>query len=98
MCIRDRPELVLHGDPVALADLREAALAPFAEVGEGAAERLAETLRAWLLLQGRRELVAESLHVHPQTVRYRMNQVRDLFGDRLNDPDEVLAILLALGR
>lgn len=92
------PELVLHGDPAALADLREAALAPFAEVGEGAAERLAETLRAWLLLQGRRELVAESLHVHPQTVRYRMNQVRDLFGDRLNDPDEVLAILLALGR
>ncbi|HBO54068.1 MAG TPA: transcriptional regulator, partial [Janibacter terrae] len=67
-------------------------------VGEGAADRLAETLRAWLLLQGRRELVAESLHVHPQTVRYRMNQVRDLFGERLDDPDEVLAILLALGR
>ena len=27
-----------------------------------------------------------------------MNQVRDLYGERLNDPDEVLAILLALGR
>lgn len=92
------PELVLRADPVALADLREAALAPFAEVADGAAERLAETLRAWLLLQGRRELVAETLHVHPQTVRYRMNQVRDLYGDRLNDPDEVLSILLALGR
>lgn len=92
------PELVLHADPAALADLREAALAPFAEVGEGAADRLAETLRAWLLLQGRRELVAETLHVHPQTVRYRMNQVRDLYGERLNDPDEVLALVLALGR
>lgn len=92
------PELVLHADPGALADLRTAALAPFDEVTDGAAERLTETLRAWLLLQGRRELVAESLHVHPQTVRYRMNQVRDLYGDRLNDPDEVLAILLALGR
>lgn len=92
------PELVLHADPTALADLRAAALAPFEEVGEGAAERLSETLRAWLLLQGRRELVAESLHVHPQTVRYRMNQVRDLYGERLDDPDEVLAILLALGR
>lgn len=92
------PELVLQADPAALADLREAALAPFAEVGEGAADRLSETLRAWLLLQGRRELVAESLHVHPQTVRYRMNQVRDLFGERLDDPDEVLTILLALGR
>lgn len=92
------PELVLRADPVALADLREAALAPFAEVADGAADRLAETLRAWLLLQGRREHVAETLHVHPQTVRYRMNQVRDLYGDRLNDPDEVLSILLALGR
>lgn len=92
------PELVLQADPAALADLRARALAPFDEVTEGAADRLAETLRAWLLLQGRRELVAESLHVHPQTVRYRMNQVRDLFGERLNDPDEVLAILLALGR
>lgn len=92
------PELVLQADPTALADLREAALAPFAEVAGGTADRLAETLRAWLLLQGRRELVAEALHVHPQTVRYRMNQVRDLYGDRLNDPDEVLAILLALGR
>lgn len=92
------PELVLHADPTALADLREAALAPFADVAEGTADRLAETLRAWLLLQGRRELVAEALHVHPQTVRYRMNQVRDLYGERLADPDEVLAIILALGR
>lgn len=92
------PELVLGADPAALADLKSAALAPFAEVADGTADRLAETLRAWLLLQGRRELVAEALHVHPQTVRYRMNQVRDLFGDRLTDPDEVLAIILALGR
>lgn len=92
------PELVLHADPAALADLRAAALAPFDEVAEGSADRLAETLRAWLLLQGRRELVAETLHVHPQTVRYRMNQVRELYGDRLNDPDEVLALVLALGR
>ena len=92
------PELVLHADPTALADLREVALAPFAGLPEETAERLKDTLRAWLLLQGRRELVAETLHVHPQTVRYRMNQVRDLYGERLADPDEVLALVLALGR
>jgi DNA-binding PucR family transcriptional regulator len=28
--------------------------------------------------------VARAIHVHPQTVRYRLNQLRDLFGD---DPD-----------
>ncbi len=92
------PELVLRADPEALADLREGALAPFAQVSESTAQRLADTLRAWLLLQGRRELVAEELHVHPQTVRYRMNQVRDLLGEDLTDPDRVLALVLALGR
>jgi DNA-binding PucR family transcriptional regulator len=87
---------VLAADRSAMADLREATLAPFAELPEATAERLSETLRAWLLLQGRRELVAEALHVHPQTVRYRMGQIRELFGERLQDPDEVLAILIAL--
>ena len=56
---------MLAADRSAMADLREATLAPFAELPEAAAERLSETLRAWLLLQGRRELVAEALHVQP---------------------------------
>lgn len=90
------PQVLLAADPAARADLRQAALAPFADLPEATADRLAETLRAWLLLQGRRELVAEELHVHPQTVRYRMGQVRELVGDRLSDPDEVLAMILAL--
>lgn len=93
---RHLPQIVLAADRSAMADLREATLAPFAELPEATAERLSETLRAWLLLQGRRELVAEALHVHPQTVRYRMGQIRELFGERLQDPDEVLAILIAL--
>ena len=59
-------------------------------------EKLAETLRYWLLFQGRRDEVAEALFVHPQTVRYRMGQLREAFGDRLEDPDEVLALTIAL--
>ena len=51
---------------------------------------------AWLLLHGRRDLVAGALFVHPQTVRYRMAQLRELFGDRLDDPEEVLRLTLAL--
>ena len=35
--------------------------------------------------------------MHPQTVRYRMGQLRDLYGDKLDDPDTVLALTLALG-
>jgi DNA-binding PucR family transcriptional regulator len=34
--------------------------------------------------------------VHPQTVRYRMRQLRDLFGERLEDPDSRFELALAL--
>ncbi len=88
--------LVLGADPEALADLRARVLAPLQGLREGTAERLAETLRAWLLHQGRREDVAASLVVHPQTVRYRMTQLRELYGERLTEPESVLELLVAL--
>ena len=90
------PRLVLHADEAALADLRARALAPLAGLRPATAEKLADTLRAWLLLQGRRDDVAAALFVHPQTVRYRMGQLRELYGDRLEDPDAVLELLIAL--
>ncbi len=89
-------ELVLTADPDALADLRAAVLRPLADVRPDVADRLAETLRSWLLHQGRRDDVAADLHVHPQTVRYRMTQIRALFGDRLRDPAAVRDLVLAL--
>lgn len=88
--------LVLTADPEALADLRERALAPLADLKPATAERLAETLRCWLLHHGRREDVAADLVVHPQTVRYRMTQIRELYGDRLSDPAAVLELTIAL--
>jgi hypothetical protein len=89
-------DLVVGADPEALADLRARALAPLADLRPATADRLAETLRSWLLHQGRREAVAADLHVHPQTVRYRMGQVRERYGDRLDDPRTVLELVLAL--
>ena len=89
--------LVLDADPAARADLRVQVLAPLDGLRPATAEKLVDTLRAWLLLQGRRDDVAAALFVHPQTVRYRMGQLRELYGDRLDDPDTVLALLVALG-
>jgi DNA-binding PucR family transcriptional regulator len=40
--------------------------------------------------------VAEDLHVHAQTVRYRMGRLRELYGERLDDPRAVLELVLAL--
>ncbi len=89
-------ELVLTADPTALDDLRERALAPLARVRPSARDKLEATLRSWLLHHGRREDVAAELFVHPQTVRYRMGQLRELYGDRLDDPATVLDLTVAL--
>ncbi|SCL72126.1 PucR C-terminal helix-turn-helix domain-containing protein [Micromonospora citrea] len=89
-------ELVLSTDPEGLADLRARALAPLAALPPATADRLAETLRSWLLHHGRRDDVAADLFVHPQTVRYRMGKLRELYGDRLTEPATVLDLTLAL--
>ena len=90
-------ELLLHGgDTTLAADLSARALAPLAELRPKAAARLRETLRAWLDHPGQVQAVAERLHVHPQTVRYRVGQLRELFGERLDDPDARFELALAL--
>ncbi|GAB3343190.1 hypothetical protein GCM10027452_15080 [Micromonospora halotolerans] len=78
-------------DGASLAELVERTKLPRAT-----AHRLAETLRSWLLHQGRRDDVAADLFVHPQTVRYRMGKLRELYGDRLHEPATVLALTIAL--
>jgi hypothetical protein len=90
-------DLILRADGDALADLRAQALAPLADLTPAAREKLTETLRAWLLHHGRREQIAAALFVHPQTVRYRMGQLREFYGDRLDDPEGVLELTIALG-
>jgi hypothetical protein len=90
------PELVLHADPRLAGDLAAAALAPLGDLSERARAKLEATLRAWLDHRGRVEETAAALGVHPQTVRYRLNQLRDAFGDRLDDPDARFALALAL--
>lgn len=89
-------ELILGADPESARDLRRKALAPLADLRPETAERLAETLRSWLLHQGRRDAVAADLFVHAQTVRYRMTQLRELYGEQLTDADTVFELLVAL--
>jgi hypothetical protein len=87
---------VLAADREALADLRTRALAPLADLRPASAEKLTATLRSWLLHHGRRDDVAAELFVHPQTVRYRVGQLRELYGDRLDDPETILELTIAL--
>jgi len=89
-------DLVLGADADARADLRARVLAPLADLRPSTAEKLTDTLRSWLLNHGRRDAVAEELFVHAQTVRYRVGQLREVYGDRLEDPAFVLDATLAL--
>lgn len=88
--------LVVDADTAARDDLRERVLAPLADLRDGQREKLTETLRAWLLHQGRRDDIAAALFVHPQTIRYRMGQLREAYDDRLEDPDFVRDATIAL--
>jgi hypothetical protein len=84
------------GDPSAARDLAARVLAPLEPLAAGARLRLHETLRAWLDRPGQVQRVAAELHVHPQTVRYRLGQLRELFGEALDDPEARFELALAL--
>jgi len=90
------PALVIAADPALGAELAEQRLAPLAGLPAGPRARLTETLRAWLDRPGQVQAVAAELGVHPQTVRYRIRQLRDLFGERLEDPEARFELGLAL--
>lgn len=88
--------LLTLSDPGLLDDLAARRLAPLATLTEGASERLELTLLTWLDHQGVVKEAAEALHVHPQTVRYRVAQLRELFGSELDEPEARYELLLAL--
>ena len=90
------PELILHRDESLAEALRVRALAPLEQETSRSHERLAETLLAWLDHQGSVPATAATLHVHPQTVRYRLGRLRELFGERLDDPRSRFELELAL--
>ena len=69
-----------------LRELRLKCLAPLDALTPAARDRMTETLRAYLDHRGNAPAMAEALHVHPQTVRYRLKKLRELFGESLEDP------------
>ncbi len=87
-------DLVLAAGVV--GELAERRLAPLEAVAPARRARLAETLLAWLRHRGERGPIAAELNVHRQTVGYRVNQLREIFGDALEDPDARFELELVL--
>ncbi|MEV6908827.1 helix-turn-helix domain-containing protein [Amycolatopsis sp. NPDC051071] len=78
------------------AELAKRSLDPFTSLSGKQRERLSETLLAWLETRSGAPEIAQRLGVHPQTVRNRLRQLEELFGDRLKDADDRLGMHLAL--
>lgn len=88
--------IIVHRDDCLLGALRERCLAPLAGVSDPTRRRLTTTLTAWLRNMTDRKAIAAELHVHPQTVNYRLGQLRELFGSSLDDLDFRAELFLAL--
>jgi DNA-binding PucR family transcriptional regulator len=54
------------------------------------------TLRAWLDHMGDVSAAAEALHVHTNTLRYRVRRLAEIGGMDLTDPEERLSAQLQL--
>ncbi|MGA2010732.1 MAG: helix-turn-helix domain-containing protein [Solirubrobacteraceae bacterium] len=89
--------LLLAASPRLTAELVARRLGVLAGMSDGARERAIATLQAWLDAHGDVSVAAQALHVHPQTVRYRLNGLRELLGDpALDEPVARLELALAL--
>lgn len=93
--------LLLGADPLLAEQLVHRRLGPLLRRGGSGTRRLVETLLVWSAHHGRREEAAHALHVHPQTVRYRMGLVREALGADVDDPqvrpDLTMACRIYLG-
>jgi DNA-binding PucR family transcriptional regulator len=89
-------DLALRGQPAALAVLARRRLGGLSGLRPAQRDTLLRTLRSWLWHWGSRSEVAADLFVHPQTVSYRIAQLRQLLDADLDDPRVRFELLLAV--
>jgi hypothetical protein len=71
-------------------------LGAFDDLTAKARSRMAATALAYVQHHGNAAAMARALHIHPQTARYRINSLRELLGDQLDDPDARFELEAAL--
>jgi PucR C-terminal helix-turn-helix domain len=88
--------VILLQDHDLAGELMRTRLAALDELPSAERARLLDTLAAWLEHQRHTPAIAAQLHVHPQTVRYRMAKLRELLGESLDTPDGRFELALVL--
>jgi hypothetical protein len=93
---RHLPELLLFESGGLAERLAARRLAPLDDLTPAGRARMEETALAYVQHGGNAAAMARALHLHPQTIRYRLGRLRELFGDELGDPDARFELELAL--
>lgn len=96
LCEQQLVTLLLLSDHALAEQVIRRQLARLAALTPRQRGRLLETLTALLEAGGTAVEAADRLHVHPQTVRYRLKQLEQAVGDQLADPDARFELELAL--
>jgi hypothetical protein len=96
-CVRHRMTLLLAADPALAEELSRELLAPLMVEKSHNRLMLAETMLRWLEAGESAPALAVHFQAHPQTIRNRIHKLRDLFGAQLEDAEQRLALIVALG-
>ncbi|HKT03302.1 MAG TPA: helix-turn-helix domain-containing protein, partial [Rugosimonospora sp.] len=95
-CQRHLAVLTLFQDEALLESFVECRLRPLRRLRESQRGVLGGTMLAWLQHGMNATAVATALHVHVQTVRRRLRQLDQLFGEQIEDPVLRFELQLAL--
>lgn len=96
LCEEHLLTLWLMSDPQLIDEIAERRLTWLSGMSAAKQKALTETLRVWLESWSTAADVGGRLHVHPQTVRYRLNQLKESLGDRFTDPEARFGLELVL--
>ncbi|ROO85900.1 PucR-like helix-turn-helix protein [Actinocorallia herbida] len=89
-------DLWLTADPALLDEIVARSLGGLMNLPAAKGAALTETLRVWLESWSTAADVGRRLHLHPQTVRYRLHQIRERIGDQMDDPEARFRLEAAL--
>jgi len=88
--------VLLASAPEAASAVARAVLGPVLALPADECDLLLGTVRAWFAADGATSVAAAGLHVHRNTVRYRLRRVEELTGRSLTRPAGIAELHLAL--
>jgi hypothetical protein len=88
-------ELMLASSPEIAGHMADRVLAPL-RTATGQRAALEDTLSVFVEAEGDRRTAATLLHIHPNTLDYRLRRIEELSGVRLGSPRDLAMVVLAL--